>query len=57
LTRLPDLLDLKLGSGSLSRPLGIVIIGVDIVYSSRFMFIEGVYRGGFLGFLRGKEGI
>jgi hypothetical protein len=57
LTRLPDLPDLKLGSGSSSRLLGIVVMGVDIVCSSRFVFVEGVYRGGFSGFLRGKEGI
>jgi hypothetical protein len=49
LTGLPDLPDLKLGSGSSSRPLGIVIMGVDIV---GFVFIEGVCRGGFSGFLR-----
>jgi hypothetical protein len=57
LTGLLDLLDLKLGSGLLSRPLGIVVIGVDIVCGSGFAFVEGVYRGGFLGFSRRKEGI
>ena len=46
-----------LGSSLLSRPLGIVIIGVDIIYSSQFMFIESVYREGFLGFSREKESI
>jgi hypothetical protein len=46
-----------LGSGLSSRPLGIVVIGVDIIYSDQFVFVEGVYRGGFSGFSRGKEGI
>ena len=49
---LTRLLDLKLGSGLLSRLLGIVIIRVNIIYNNRFVFIKGVYKGGFLGFLR-----
>jgi hypothetical protein len=36
LTGLPGLL----GSGSLSRPLGIVVIGVDMICSSGFVFVE-----------------
>jgi hypothetical protein len=52
LTRLPDL---KLGSGSSSRPPGIVVIRVDMICSSQFVFIEGVYKEGFSGFLREKR--
>ena len=52
MTRLPDL---KLGSGSLSRLPGIVVIGVNMICSSQYAFIEGVYREGFSGFLREKR--
>jgi hypothetical protein len=38
-----------------SSPLGIVVIGVDIVCSGQFAFIESVYREGFSGFSREKR--
>jgi hypothetical protein len=53
LTGLPGLL----GSSLLSRPLGIVVMGVDMICSGQFAFVEGVCRGGFSGFSREKEGI
>ena len=52
MTGLPDL---KLGSGSSSRPPGIVVMGVDIVCSGQFAFVEGVCREGFSGFSGEKK--
>jgi hypothetical protein len=32
-------------------------MGVDMICGGGFAFVEGVCRGGFSGFSRGKEGI
>ena len=45
------------GSGSSSRPLGIVVMGADMICGGQFAFVEGVCREGFSGFSREKEGI
>ena len=52
MTRLPDL---KLGSGLSSRPLGIVVMGVDMICGGQFAFVEGVCREGFSGFSGEKK--